>query len=58
MGKPDNVIPLHPDDNPLVSGVADLVARYGYEDVVAEVAMHAPWFVFEGDGDGSQAKDG
>lgn len=57
MGTPDNVIQLHADP-PLVGEVADLVARYGYEEVMAELALHAPWFVFEGDADGTQATDG
>jgi len=37
-----NVVTLPVPVDPLVSGIADLVAEHGYEAVLAEVEMHAP----------------
>jgi hypothetical protein len=34
--------PPDPDDNPLVCGVAELVAHFGYGAVLAELEMHQP----------------
>lgn len=31
-----------PDPRPIEADVADLVHRYGYAEVLAEVQMHAP----------------
>ena len=38
----DNVVTFPRDEDPIVADVADLIHRYGYGPVLAEVRMHEP----------------